>query len=70
MKTADYDKMSFTGGDNKVHGLAIFKTFEKLIKDIHCKNIAIDEAEIKQNEFTRNIDELRAYLARGSKYID
>ena len=43
---------------------------EKLIKDIHNKNRTIKEAKIKQNELAEKIDELRAYLARGSKYID
>ena len=33
----DYDKISFTGGNNKVYGLDSFKTFEKLIKNIHSK---------------------------------
>ena len=32
-----YDKISFTGGNNKVYGLDSFKTFEKLIKNIHSK---------------------------------
>ena len=29
-----------------------------------------DEAEIKQNEFAKKLDKLRAYPARRSKYID
>ena len=40
--------------------LANFKTFEKLIKDIRRKNITIDEAEVKQNKFAEELDELRA----------
>ena len=30
----------------------------------------MDEEEIKQNEFAKKLDQLRAYPARGSKYID
>ena len=68
-ENVDYNKLSFTGG-LKVYGLDSFKTFEKLIKDIRNKNMTIDEAEVKQNKFTEKLDELRAYPARGSKYID
>ena len=32
--------------------------------------MTIDEADVKQNEFAEQLDELRAYPARGSKYID
>ena len=32
--------------------------------------MTIDEAEVKQNKFAEKIDNLRAYPARGSKYID
>ena len=34
----DYDKLPFTGGNKKVYGLDIFKTSEKVIKDI-CNKI-------------------------------
>ena len=68
-ENVDYNKLSFTGG-LKVYGLDSFKTFEKLIKDIRNKNMTIDEAEVKQNKFTEKLDELRAYPARGSRYID
>ena len=30
----------------------------------------MDEEEIKQNEFAKKLDQLRAYPTRGSKYID
>ena len=42
---------------------------EKLIKDIYKGDMAVDKAEIKQNEFAEQLDELRAYPARRSKYI-
>ena len=32
--------------------------------------MTIDKAEAKQNEFAKNLNELRAYAAKGSKYID
>ena len=45
-------------------------TLEKLIKDILSKNMTIDWAEIRQNKYAQKLDELRAYPARMSKYID
>ena len=38
----DYDKLFFTCGNKKDYGFKNFKTLEKLIKDIHNKNMAID----------------------------
>ena len=32
--------------------------------------MAIDEAELKQSKFLKELKKLRAYPARGSKYID
>ena len=66
----DYDNLSFVGGNKKVYGLDSFTAFEKLMKDIHNKNLTIDKAEIKQNKFAEKLDELRVYPARRSKYID
>ena len=69
-ENVDYDKLSFTSGNKKVYGRERFKTFEKFIKDIRNKNMTRDEAEVKQNKFAEKLDNLRAYPARGSKYID
>ena len=66
----DYDKLSFTGSNNKVYGHDSFKTLDKLIKDIRNKNMAIDKAEIKQNKFAEKLDKLKAYPAKRSKYIN
>ena len=44
--------------------------FEKLIRNLLNRNITIDKAEIKQNKFAEMLDILRAYPARGFKYID
>ena len=69
-ENVDYEKLSFTGGNNKVYSLDSFKILEKLTKDIRNKNMIIDEAEIKQNKFAEKLDELRTYPARTFKYID
>ena len=67
--SVDYDKLLFTGGNKKIYGFKNFRTLGKLIKSIYNRDMAIDEAEIKQNEFAGKIDELRAYSARVSKNI-
>ena len=69
-ENVDYNKLSFTGGNKKVYDLDSSKTFEKLIKDIFSKNMTIDEAEIKQKKFAEQVDELKDYPTRVSKYID
>ena len=65
-----YSKLSFMGGNKKVYGYKNFRTLEKLIKDLIKRNMTIDEAEIKQNELAEKLDKLRAYPAKGYKYID
>ena len=66
----DDDKLSFIGGNKKLYDFKNFKISEKLIKDLYNRDLTIAEAETKQNEFAVNLDKLRAYRARGSKYID
>ena len=69
-ENVDHDKLSFTVGNNKVYSLDSFNTFETLIKDIRNKNILIDKVETKKNKLAEKLDDLRAYIARGSKFID
>ena len=66
----NYDKLSFTSGNNKGYSLDSFKTFGKLIKDNGNKIMTISEAEIKENKYAEKLDELRAYPVKRSKYID
>ena len=68
--SVDYHKLSFESGNKKVYGFKNFETFEKLVKDLHNRNMRIDKVEIKQNEFAEKLDKLRAYPAKGSEYID
>ena len=57
----NYDKLSFVGGNKKLYGFKNFKVFEKLIKDLHNRNMMIDEAKSNQYELAVNVDKLRAY---------
>ena len=57
----NYDKLSFVGGNKKLYGFKNFKVFEKLIKDLHNRNMMIGEAKSNQYELAVNVDKLRAY---------
>ena len=65
-----YDKLSFRGGNIKIYYFYKFETLEQLIKDLLNRNLTIDEAERKQNEFDEKLDILRFYPTRRSEYID
>ena len=47
-----------------------FRTFEKLIKYLLRRNMAIDETGIKENEYVEKLDKLRTYSEKVSKYIE
>ena len=47
-----------------------FRTFEKLNEYLLRRNMAIDETEMKKNEFVGKLDKLRAYSEKVSKYIE
>ena len=67
----DHHKLlSFAGGNKKVHDFKNFKTLGKLFKDLHNRNMTIDKAKIKQNEFAEKLDKLRAYQVRRCKDIE
>ena len=44
--------------------------FDKLSFTGSNKSMTIEEAEVKQKKFTEKLDDLRAYPARESEYID
>ena len=67
----DHHKLLFfAGGNKKVHDFKNFKTFGKLFKDLHNRNMTIDKAKIKQHEFAEKLDKLRAYQVRWCKYTE
>ena len=66
----DYDNYLLQVVTKKVYGFKNSKTLEKLIKGLHNRNMTIDKAEIKQNEFAEKHNDLRGFLAKASKYID
>ena len=69
-ENVDHEKISFIGSNKKVYSLDSFTTFERLIEDIPYKIMAIDKAELKQNNIAEKIDDLRSYPSRECKCID
>ena len=47
-----------------------YKTFTKLFRDLYNKKMAVDEAEIKQDEFNSMLRVLRNYAPKSQKYIE
>ena len=64
----DHKKMFLRGGNGKCYGFNNFETLEKLVEDIRDKSMTVDEAEIKQNEFAKKLDILKAYATKKPGY--
>ena len=47
-----------------------FKTFNELFRGLYYKNITINDAEMKQNEFNLILDTLNNYSPKTQKYIE
>ena len=47
-----------------------FKAFNDLFKDLYYKNMTINDAEMKQNEFNSKLDVLNNYSPKSEKYIE
>ena len=47
-----------------------FKTFNDLYKGLRFKKMAIDDAEMKQNEFDAKLNALSRYPPRNQNYIE
>ena len=50
-KNVDYRKLKIKGGNMKDYDFSDYKTFKELFRDLYYRNITIDEAESKQDEF-------------------
>ena len=61
--------MKFTGCNNVTHDFSDCKTFKGLFRDIYYRNMLINEAELKQDEFNVVLSTLSRYSPRDEKYI-
>ena len=69
-KDADQRKLKITGGNKTTYDFSDYKTFKELFRDLYYKNMEIDEAEGKQDEFDGVLDALRAYSAKKKEYLE
>ena len=65
----DYKKLKFTGGNSVMYDFSDYKTFKELFRDIYYRNMSINEAERKQDEFNVVLNTLSTYSPKGEKYI-
>ena len=47
-----------------------YKTFKELFRNLYYRNMIIDEAERKQNEFDGVLDALSVYCTKKKEYIE
>ena len=69
-KDVDYRKLKITGGNKTTYDFSGYKTFKELFRDLYYKNMTIDEAEQKQNEFNGVLGALTVCSAKKKEYIE
>ena len=69
-KNVNYRKLNIIGDNNVKYDFSGFKTFNDLFKGLLFKNMTIDNAEMKQNEFDAKLNALSRYSPRNQKYIE
>ena len=62
--------MKTRGGNNITHDFSDYKTFKEFFRDLHYRNMSIDEAERRQDKFDGMPRPLGMYLAKKTKYIE
>ena len=68
-KDVDYRKLKIRGGNNVDYDFSDYKTFKELFRDLYYRNITIDEAESKQEEFNVVLHLLKRYSPKHDKYV-
>ena len=66
----DYKKVIIRGGINVTYDFSDFKTFKELYRDFCHKEITINDAEMKKNEFDSIADALNNYSPKVPKYAE
>ena len=69
-KDVDYRKLKITGGNKNMYDFNDYKTFKELFRDLYYRNMIIDEAERKQNEFDGVLGALSVYSTKKKEYIE
>ena len=63
-KDVDHRKVRITGGNKNKYDFSDYKTFKELYRNLYYRNMTIDEAERKQNEFDAVLGALSIYSAK------
>ena len=69
-KDVDYRKFKITGSNKTTYDLSDYKTFKELFRELYYRNVTIDEAERKQDEFNAVLDALSVYSIKKKEYIE
>ena len=69
-KDVDYRKLKIRGGNNIMYDFSDFKTLVVLLENLRSKKMAIDDAEMKQDEFNAKLTNLSNYTPKVQKYIE
>ena len=66
----DYRKLKIRNGNNITYDFSDYKTFKELFRDLYYRNITIDEAERRQDEFDGVLGALSTYSTKKKEYIE
>ena len=69
-KDVDYRKLKITGGNETTYAFSAYKTFKELFRDLYYRNMTINKAERKQEEFDGVIGVLSAYFTKREEYVE
>ena len=68
-KNVNNRKLKFKGGNMKDYDFSDYKTVKELFRDLYHRNITIDEAERKQDEFNTVLHVLKNYSPNHDKML-
>ena len=69
-KDVDYKKLKISGGNKTTYDFSDYKTFKELFRDLYYRNMTINKAERKQEEFDGVIGVLSAYSTKREEYVE
>ena len=69
-KDVDYRKLKIRDGNNITYDFSDYKTFKELFRDLYYRNMSIDEAERRQDEFDGVLGVLSTYSTKKTEYIE
>ena len=69
-KDVDYRKLKIRDGNNITYDFSDYKTFKELFRDLYYRNMSIDEAERRQDEFDGVLGALSTHSTKKKEYIE